>query len=67
MTLRLVFGHALRNAPDALGATDRRAAVFLNNQCHGFFAHLKKSPELYLKTMQKTRRLIPLVHFNYWI
>ena len=31
---RMVFRHALGDILDAVGVADRRAAVFLNNQCH---------------------------------
>ena len=34
--LRLVFCYAVRHAPDTLRRTDRRAAIFLNNQCHDY-------------------------------
>jgi hypothetical protein len=36
MALRVEPGNALGDILDALGISDRRAAVFLNNQRHGF-------------------------------
>jgi hypothetical protein len=36
MALRLEFGDAFGDIPDALGVAHRGAAVFLNNQRHGF-------------------------------
>jgi hypothetical protein len=52
MALRLEFGDAFGDIPDALGVTYRRTTIFLNNQRHGFIRlnleNVKKRAGFYL-------------------